>query len=260
MMTNQTMTERLSDNLTRLKLTRISTIMDNYLERAIKENVSILEALDHLIEQERVYREEKSLNMRIRIAGFPYRKTFEDYDFKFQPSIDMKTINELRTMRFVNNRENVLLLGPPGVGKTHLAISLGIDVIRNNFSCYYANCHELINKLNKAHYENKLANQLKTYCKYKVLIIDEIGYLPFDKQGANLFFQLISRKYEKSTIILTSNKRFREWGEIFTDNVIASAILDRLLHHSTVINIKGNSYRLKDRFGDIINNNINLNE
>jgi len=239
--------EKLIANLEKLKLYRIIEILDNYLERVTKEDINFTEALYYLVKEEAEFKEDKSLEIRTRVAGFPYRKTIEDFDFNFQPSIDIKQINELRTMRFISNKENVIFLGPPGVGKTHLAIALGIDAIRNNYSVYYMNCHELINKLNKAHFENTLERQLRTLLKYKVLIIDEIGYLPFDKQGANLFFQLISRKYEKSSIILTSNRSFKDWGEIFTDDVIASAILDRLLHHATVINIKGNSYRLKDR-------------
>jgi len=239
--------DRLYTNLDRLKLSRIATILDNYIERAHKEEISIIEALDYLIEEERIYKDDTSLVMRINVAGFPYRKTLEQFDFSFQPSIDIKIINELRTTRFIHNKENVILLGAPGVGKTHLAIGIAMEALKNKFSTYYINCHELINVLNKAHYENKLEIKLKTLSKYKLLVIDEIGYLPFDTKGANIFFQLISKRYEKNSIILTSNKGFGDWGEIFGDNVIASAILDRLLHHSTVINIKGESYRLKDR-------------
>ena len=179
--------------------------------------------------------------------GFPFRKTLEEYDFDFQPSIDSAVINELRTGRFIHNKENIVLLGPPGVGKTHLAIAFGMVALRQRFSTCYINCHELVKKLNKAQYENTLPAQMKTLCKYKVLIVDEIGYLPFEKQKANLFFQLITTRYERNSTILTSNRSFSDWGEVFDDNVIASAILDRVLHHCTVVNIKGDNYRLKDR-------------
>ncbi len=148
--------EKMLINLERLKLPKISEILDNYIERAVKEKTSLVDALAYLLEEETIHKEESSLKTRTNVAGFPFRKHLEDYDFKFQPSIDMKTIDDLRTMRFVHNKENLILLGPPGVGKTHLAIAFGIQALRNNFSTYYMNCHDLIKKLNKAQYENKL--------------------------------------------------------------------------------------------------------
>ena len=150
-------------------------------------------------------------------------------------------------MRFLENGENIVFLGPPGVGKTHLASAFGMVAARHRFSTYYINCHTLIEQLKKAHFENRLPDKLKTLGKYKLLIIDETGYLPMDIQGANLFFQLIARRYEKVPTVFTSNKPFSQWNKVFADVTIVSAILDRVLHHCTVVNIKGESYRLKER-------------
>jgi len=180
-------------------------------------------------------------------SGFPIKKTLEDFDFAFQPSIDKRQIDELVTMRFLENGENIIFLSPPGVGKTHLASALGTVAARHRCSTYYINCHTLIEQLKKAHFENRLPDKLKTLGKYKMLIIDEVGYLPMDMQGANLFFQLIARRYEKVSTVFTSNKAFSQWNEVFADITIASAILDKILHHVTVINIKGESHRLKER-------------
>ena len=150
-------------------------------------------------------------------------------------------------MRFLENGENVVFLGPPGADKTHLASALGLVAARHRFSIYYINCHQLIEQLKKAHFENRLPDKLRVLAKYKMLIIDEIGYLPIDIQGANLFFQLIARRYEKTSTVFTSNKTFSRRNEVFADVTIASAILDRVLHHCTVINIKGEPYRLNDK-------------
>jgi DNA replication protein DnaC len=244
---NELIYDRIKDNLTTLKMSNTLEIMDNYLEHAIKEKASALEILDHIIAQEANSKRLKSSNTRIKMAGFPYRKTLDDFDFSFQASIDKDQIMELATMRFIHNKENVVFLGPPGVGKTHLAVSLGIIAASNRFTTYYINCHKLIEQLNKAHYENRLPEKLKTLSKYSVLIIDEIGYLPMDIQGANLFFQLTAKRYEKNTTIFTSNKPFSQWNEVFSDVTIAAAILDRVLHHCNVVNIRGESYRLKER-------------
>jgi DNA replication protein DnaC len=239
--------ERLHDNLINLNLVKIEEILDNYLEIASKKNLGILEILDYLIEQEFSTRELKRAEYRTKRAGFPNVKTIEQFDFGFQPSIDKNLIKELSTLKFAYNAENVIFIGPPGVGKTHLAISLGVEALKAKFPVLYVNSHDLILHLKKSYVQRNLSKKLKTLDKYKVLIIDEIGYLPFDKEGASLFFQLTNRRYEKLSTILTSNKPFSEWDSIFGESVIAAAILDRLLHHCTTVNIKGQSYRLKDR-------------
>lgn len=245
-MTELTM-ERLRENLESLKMKNTLEILDNYLERAVKDELNIVEVLDHIFAGEALSKRKRAYEKQVQMLGFPIKKTLEDFDFSFQPSIDKRQIEELATMRFLENGENIVFLGPPGVGKTHLASAFGIVAARHRFSTYYINCHTLIEQLKKAHFENRLPDKLKTLGKYKLLIIDETGYLPMDIQGANLFFQLIARRYEKVPTVFTSNKPFSQWNKVFADVTIVSAILDRVLHHCTVVNIKGGSYRLKER-------------
>ena len=239
--------ERLHSNLQYLKLNTIEELLDNYLEVAARDSKTTMEVLDYLFEQEKKHRDAAAIERRMKSAVFPVKKALEEFDFEFQSSIDKKVIEDLATLRFVYNAENVVLLGPPGVGKSHLAIALGIEAAKAGISVYFTNSGNLIEKLKLANREGILEKKLKGLMKFKVLIIDEMGYLPFDEEGAHCLFQLISRRYEKSSTIFTSNKSYGEWGEIFKDHVIAAAVLDRILHHCTTINIKGESYRLKER-------------
>ncbi|WP_117385199.1 IS21-like element helper ATPase IstB [Ruminiclostridium josui] len=216
--------ERIKNNLETLGMRNTLTIIDNYLEQAIHEKRNIVDILDHIFTEEAKSKKSRAVENQIKMSGFPYKKTLDMFDFDFQPSINREQIMELATMRFVENKENVVFLGTPGVGKTHLAVALGMIAAEHRYSTYYINCHNLITQLNKAHYENRLQERLKNFAKYKVLIIDEIGYLPMDIQGANLFFQLIAKRYERNTTIFTSNKAFSAWNEVFSDITIKKAL------------------------------------
>lgn len=238
---------KLLNNFEKLKLDKIKELYPYYIEKITKENFTLTDALYELTNKEIEYRDERASQIQITVSAFPYKKEIEDFDFNYQPSINKNEILELNTLGFIDRKENILFLGPSGVGKTHLAVALGITAAKKRYSVYFISCHDLITQLNKAHFENKLEQRIKHYSKYQLLIIDEIGYLPVDKQGANLFFQLIAKRYEKHSTIITTNMNFSKWGEVFSDNILANAILDRLLHHSSVININGNSYRIKDK-------------
>jgi len=239
--------EKAKSNLEELGLLNAAVFIDALLERAQHENATYIEFLNGLLEAELSERQRRNIEVRSKLARLPYRKTLKEFDFTFQPSIDEKLIRELATMAFVYRAENVIFLGPPGVGKTHLAVGLAIEALSQGMSVYFTSLSRLVEDLKKANKENRLEKRMRIYTGPKLLIIDEVGYLPLDDLGANLFFQLISARYERGSIILTSNKGFGEWGELMGDTVLATAVLDRLLHHAHIINIRGNSYRLKDR-------------
>lgn len=239
--------ERLRRNLEELRLNRVLEVLDSHNRLAQEKELSYTDYLDGLIAEEIATRADKGTRSRIKFAHFPFTKTIEQFDFSFQPSLNKKKVEELFTLKFIDNRENVLFLGPPGVGKTHLAIALGIKACYHGYKVYFATLSDMVTRLHASLSDNSLEKALKGLFIPSLLIIDEVGYLPLDREGSNLFFQLVSKRYERSSIILTSNKTFGEWGSIFADTVIASAILDRLLHHSACFNIRGDSYRLKEK-------------
>jgi DNA replication protein DnaC len=239
--------ERLREHCHRLRLYQVEQELSTRLEQAAKQELSYADFLDQLLAGEIDSKTYKHHQMRIAMARFPFQKTLESFEFKFQPSIDPKLIRELATGRYIQSGDNLLFLGPPGVGKSHLAVALGMKACEQGIRTLFVTATALITTLGKALAEGRLEERLKLLTQPQLLICDEIGYLPIDRQGANLFFQLVSRRYERGSIIITSNQSLGAWGEVFGDTVIASAILDRLLHHSITINIKGESFRLKEK-------------
>lgn len=239
--------QQLHEQLEALTLTEADGVVESHLERAAQESRPYADFLVELFDAELQARRVRRLRTRLNVAHLPYHKRLEQFEFEFQASIDERQIRELQTLRFVSEAQNVVFLGPPGVGKTHLAVALAMEAIEGGFSAYFVTAHDLVNDLGRAQRENRLDRRLRIYLSPKLLIIDEMGYLPLDDLGATILFQLVSARYERGSIILTSNKSYGDWGTVFGDPIIATAILDRLLHHSTTINIRGESYRLKDR-------------
>jgi DNA replication protein DnaC len=233
--------------LEKMKMEHLGYQVDTLCEQASKKDQGYREFLLDALQTEWNGRHLKVVEARQKIARFPWVKTIEQFDFTFQPSIDRKVIRELCGLSFVERCENVILLGPPGVGKTHLAIALGVKAIEAGHTVLFLSLESLVTRLTRARMENRVERQLQQFVYPKLLIIDEMGYLPMNRDEAGLFFRLLTRRYEKASTIITSNKSFVDWGEIFNDQVLATAILDRLLHHCTTLNIKGESYRLKEK-------------
>lgn len=245
--------EQLVSNLSYLKLDEMNNHLDETIDFINKNDVSFTEGLIKLTNYQIDLKERNMIQAMVKVANFPHTKELKDFDFSYQESINKQQILDLETLRFIDNKENIVFLGNSGVGKTHLATSIGVVAAKKRISTYFIKCSDLILQLKKAQMENRLETRLKHFSSYGCLIIDEIGYLPINSEDANLFFQLIDRRYEKKSTIITTNINFNKWDEVFKDPVIASAILDRLLHHANVISISGKSYRLKDYYDQMEN-------
>ena len=241
---------RTLNNFETLNLTEFRANIEKYISYVESGEKTMIDALYELTELEMELRSKRAMNACVKVANFPYIKRLSDFDFSFQPSINREQIMNFKYLQFIENKENIIFIGSPGVGKTHLATAIGIEAASLRTSTYFIGCNDLVLQLKKAHIENRLEQRLKFFSKYKLLIIDEVGFLPLDTESSNLLFQLIAKRYERNSTIVTTNKSLSRWGEIFGDPVIANAILDRLLHHSHVINIVGRSYRTKDIIDD----------
>jgi DNA replication protein DnaC len=237
----------LNSLLDKLKMDHLEAQLDAVCEQAAQRQEDYKTFLVQALQTEWQGRYQRGIEARLRQARFPWLKTLDQFDFDFQPSLDRKQVRELAGLSFVERAHNVIVLGPPGVGKTHLAISLGIKAVEAGYSVLFLSLETLMIRLTKALNENRLERSLQQLVYPKVLIIDEVGYLPLSRIEASLFFRLVVRRYERASLIITSNKSFLDWGEMFNDPVLATAVLDRLLHYSTTLNIKGESYRLKEK-------------
>ncbi|MDR5798207.1 IS21-like element helper ATPase IstB [Caballeronia sp. LZ008] len=238
--------ERIQRYLVGLRMPRALEALDATLKRFEQGDSSMLEVLETLLGEEFTTRETRRIRMALQTARLGTIKTLAGYDFSFQPSLDRDRIMTLAQLDFIERRQAVHFLGPPGTGKSHLSIALGVEAVRAGKSVYFGSLAEIVNSMAKAEREGNLPQRVRFLARNSLLIVDEIGYLPIGSNGGNLFFQLINACYERCAIILTSNRSFGEWGEVFGDSVVAAALLDRLLHHAIVVQIEGSSYRLRE--------------
>jgi DNA replication protein DnaC len=237
--------DRLRSMLADLKMPGSLEALDSILQGVDGGATTAAEAIEQVLGAQICLRNDRRLLAAMRSSRLPAIKTLADFDFSFQPSLKREQMESLHELGFVERRENVIFLGPPGVGKSHLALSLAVATAQSGRRIYYGTLADLITSLEEAQAAGKLLSRMKVLTHPALLVVDEIGYLPISRMGAMLFFQLMSRRYEHASTILTSNKSFEEWGEIFGDEVMAAALIDRLLHHCHIVNIRGNSYRMR---------------
>jgi DNA replication protein DnaC len=249
--------DRIRRNLVGLKMPRALEILDVTLRGLERGETSALEAIDVLLTEELTLRENRRIKMALIMARLSAIKTLAGFDFSFQPSLDKNRILALAELQFIDRAEVVHLIGPPGTGKSHLSLALGVEAVKAGRSVYFGSLADIVATLAKAEREGTLRERIRFFCRFALLIVDEIGYLPVIPGGGNLFFQLVNARYEKGAMILTSNRGFAEWGEIFGDPVVATALLDRLLHHAAVFQIEGSSYRLRQH-ADLVPEHIRI--